>query len=267
MINGKDWYQYSNDLIDSWVNQNNVEHTDVARVKQILTSGTRDDRINSGSLQCPEIYIPGLRSQPWYDPSEFSWASLLESNYNDIKTEFKNIYDIRNRDRHPENTKLASDGVWGSFYFYRSGESFSENMEICPKTSAILSEIQGIKTAGSVFFSTLSRNSNIIPHYGPHNFRIRCHMGMIVPGNCFISVGGVKKNWSEGKCIIFDDSFLHYVENNSECERVVLILDVWHPDLTEVEISLLTDMMKKHVELVREGQLLKGLPESVREFT
>ena len=35
---------------------------------------------------------------------------------------------------------------------------------------------------------------------------------------------------------MFDDSFEHEVWNESDRHRYVLILDVWHPDLTPVEV-------------------------------
>ena len=43
--------------------------------------------------------------------------------------------------------------------------------------------------------------------------------------------------------MIFDDSFLHQAQNNSDLDRVVLIFDMWHPDLTELEITGLTRML------------------------
>ena len=43
---------------------------------------------------------------------------------------------------------------------------------------------------------------------------------------------------TEGKCVLFDDSFLHEASNISDSPRVVLIVDVWHPDLSDEEVSL-----------------------------
>ncbi len=42
---------------------------------------------------------------------------------------------------------------------------------------------------------------------------------------------------TEGKCILFDDSFLHEANNASDKPRVVLIIDIWHPDLFDAEVS------------------------------
>lgn len=40
------------------------------------------------------------------------------------------------------------------------------------------------------------------------------------------------RTWEEGKVMIFDDSFEHEVWHNGSEIRLILILDVWHPDLT-----------------------------------
>ncbi len=266
MTNKGNWFDYTHKLITNWLASHSIGKSEVKRVIDCLSSGTRQDRINSGSLQCPEIFCPGLRSQPWYDKNEFAWAEFIEKNFSTIQYEFDKIYSERNTSHHPENEKLAQDGVWGAFYFYRSGNAYPENIKKCPETMKIFQQIPGIDTAGSVFFSTLSPRSNIKPHYGPHNFRIRCHMGIIVPNDCLISVGNISKNWKIGKCIFFDDSFLHFVQNDSDQERMVLILDIWHPDLTTNEVNLLQYVMSEHIKLLKSGKILEQTPESVYEF-
>ena len=39
------------------------------------------------------------------------------------------------------------------------------------------------------------------------------------------------REWAEGRCLIFDDSFEHEVWHEGDSDRVVLICDLWHPDL------------------------------------
>lgn len=42
--------------------------------------------------------------------------------------------------------------------------------------------------------------------------RLTVHLGLIVPTGCSIYVGDdTPHTWEEGKCIVFDDSFEHYV--------------------------------------------------------
>ena len=45
-------------------------------------------------------------------------------------------------------------------------------------------------------------------------------------------MGEEETEWQAGKMLIFDDTYEHEAANRSkEEERVVLIVDIWHPDL------------------------------------
>ena len=45
-----------------------------------------------------------------------------------------------------------------------------------------------------------------------------------------------------GAGIVFDDSFEHDVWNDGDRRRVVLVLDLWHPDLSDDEVALLAGL-------------------------
>ena len=49
--------------------------------------------------------------------------------------------------------------------------------------------------------------------------------------------------WHRDGVLVFDDSFLHSAENNSENARAVLIFDIWHPDLTDAEKEAIREFM------------------------
>ncbi|KAG7254070.1 hypothetical protein CRUP_038891, partial [Coryphaenoides rupestris] len=38
--------------------------------------------------------------------------------------------------------------------------------------------------------------------------------------------------WEEGRVLIFDDSFEHEVWQEADGYRLILIVDVWHPELS-----------------------------------
>ena len=42
-------------------------------------------------------------------------------------------------------------------------------------------------------------------------------------------INNKKYTWSEGKDILFDDTYIHHVENNTNEIRVVLFLDICRP--------------------------------------
>jgi hypothetical protein len=48
-----------------------------------------------------------------------------------------------------------------------------------------------------------------------------------------------------GKGLLFEDSFEHEVWNRGTQRRAILIVDFWHPDLTDVEIDALTAGFRK----------------------
>ena len=82
------------------------------------------------------------------------------------------------------------------------------------------------------FFSILSPGKHIPPHRGPYKGLIRCHLALKVPEpseNCWIKVGEETSQWEEGKCIVFDDTYVHQVQNDTEGQRVVLFLDIIRP--------------------------------------
>ncbi len=42
-------------------------------------------------------------------------------------------------------------------------------------------------------------------------------------------VGEEKRSWENGKALILDTSFEHETRNDSRRDRIVLIIDYWHP--------------------------------------
>lgn len=103
--------------------------------------------------------------------------------------------------------------------------------------------------------------TRIEPHCGPTDIRDQLQYPLSVPLNA--SVDSTKENndtgrrnksprlnilnetleWEEGKAFVFDDSFVHSAEypcseGMSEV-RVVLVIDLWHPSLTNIEREML----------------------------
>ena len=82
---------------------------------------------------------------------------------------------------------------------------------------------------------------HVWPHCGPTNCRLRAHLGLVVPTvGPLIRVGDDVRTWKEGEFIVFDDSFEHEVWHNGSSLRLVLIVDMWHPDLTAEEKATLS---------------------------
>ena len=71
------------------------------------------------------------------------------------------------------------------------------------------------------------------PHHGPFKGIIRYHLGLLIPppesGECYISVDSLKYSWKEGEVILFDETYLHFVHNDTKYHRIILFLDVKRP--------------------------------------
>ena len=117
------------------------------------------------------------------------------------------------------------------------------NTEICklfPKTYDLLRSLGIPLAVRGVCFARQAANSGVQPHSDGRNFILTSHLGIEIPDGCWIKVGAETRGWDEGKLTTIDTSFLHSTGNPSASEdRHVLIIDYWHPDLSEAESSAL----------------------------
>ena len=69
------------------------------------------------------------------------------------------------------------------------------------------------------------------------------------------------RTWKEGECLVFDDSFEHEVWHDGKGDRIVLICDMWHPelDLERDIIPTLTEDEKAAVAAARSGKQVSTL--------
>jgi aspartyl/asparaginyl beta-hydroxylase (cupin superfamily) len=92
-------------------------------------------------------------------------------------------------------------------------------------------------------FSLLRPGVRIPPHTGYTNARLICHLPLIVPEGCGLRVGNEVRAWTTGETLIFDDSIEHEAWNSSDRLRVVLLFDIWRPELTEEERKLVATLL------------------------
>jgi aspartate beta-hydroxylase len=182
-------------------------------------------------------YYPGLTARPWYDPQHFPLAFALERAACEIASELNRVDVQLFRD---EAENIAREGRWSVLFLDQRGSRNKDVWELCPVTASIIdAHAAATDRAGVSYFSCLEPGTRVAPHRGPTNMRLRCHLGIDIPDCCGLKVGGVEKSWKKGRCLVFDDSFVHEVWNLSDRRRVVLIVDIWHPDLTSDELTLL----------------------------
>jgi aspartate beta-hydroxylase len=189
--------------------------------------------------QCPTLTLfSELTALEWHPSSQFDWATMLDENFPAIKDEYDRVVkDQPNLERISSN--VSEGGEWNTFYLYNQGKRIDENCNQCPITTRIVESIPSLMSncgLGYVYFSVIRPGTHITSHSGPTNLRLRCHLPLYVPEGCAMRVGSTVKQWEQGKSVIFDDSFDHEVwHKGTEGNRVVLLIDVWHPELTDFE--------------------------------
>ena len=57
-------------------------------------------------------------------------------------------------------------------------------------------------------------------------------------------VGAETRAWREGEALIFDDSIEHEAWNRSNRTRVILLFEIWRPELSDDERASLTALFE-----------------------
>ena len=196
----------------------------------------------SGGSRNAFLRYPQLSERATYDPAEIPLARELTAAAHLIIAEFEQF----DRSRfHSERESIARTGDWDIITLFERGRLIEENARHCPLTAKIILSHGAIPTsAGLAYFSKLKPGTEIAPHRGPTNLRIRCHLGIKVPANVGIRVDGLDIRCDEERCIVFNDFLTHEAWNRDTRDRIVLVVDAWHPNLSAGEILLLEGLQR-----------------------
>lgn len=206
--------------------------------------------------QCNQLHVPRLAAIPFYERSQFPWLAALESKTDVIRAELMAALQA-DRDRfspyiaynpgEPVNQwqELNHSTRWSAFHLWRGGVPVTENLERCPETAKALSSLPLVEIGGlcpNAMFSALAPKTRIPPHHGETNARLVAHLPLIVPEGCRYRVGFEERRWTVGEVLIFDDTIEHEARNDSDELRVVLIFDLWNPQLAPAEREMVKAM-------------------------
>ncbi|CAK1544610.1 unnamed protein product [Leptosia nina] len=180
--------------------------------------------------------VPRLKSRPWWPIETTPYIKLaraLETSWREILKEglaAKEFYE-------KEKEGLKERGEWSQLDIIVRGKEVPGRCKRAPVTCSIVKSEAAAAGCrrGQVKFSAIEPGTHVRPHVGPTNCRLRMHLGLSNTKDTFIRVGQETRQWEIGKVFIFDDSFEHEVWHNGTGSRLVLIVDVWHPDLTPTE--------------------------------
>ena len=201
---------------------------------------------------CPDLhqpceeYIDGLSARPGWEAAEFDWAAQLCASSGEIAAELDAV--LGEGDGGPE---LVGDSVyqsemmgagWSAVRLQRLGVWNEEMCGAFPRTTAILRGLEPPLpfAARGVMFARQAAGTGVAPHSDARNFVLTAHLALRVPdpdapgADCWIRVGRERRRWTPGELLVFDTSFEHETANENAAgdARDVLIVDVWHPELS-----------------------------------
>jgi aspartyl/asparaginyl beta-hydroxylase (cupin superfamily) len=211
-------------------------------------------------LQQPTIfYYAELPQVQFFDPDEFSWVSAVEAETEVIRHELVALLNDRGTDdfrayiqtaqetvRFDANKSLVDDKDWSALFLCENGATVAKVLDRCPRTWSAIQAAPLLHIPGrgpTAMFSLLKAGARIAPHTGMFNTRLVCHLPLIVPPGCRFRVSNEVREWEAGKLMIFDDTIEHEAWNDSAEDRVVLIFDIWRPELSERERDELTALL------------------------
>jgi Aspartyl/Asparaginyl beta-hydroxylase len=209
-------------------------------------------------LQEPKYYyFPGLPQIQFYDREDFAWLDEIERATDDVRAELLEVLQdpgafapyVQGHANRPRSDQagMLNNSAWSAFYLWKNGEPVAQNVARCPKTMAALANAPLThvpRRSPSILFSLLKPGAHIPPHNGLVNTRLICHLPLIVPDKCRFRVGNEMREWQEGRAWLFDDTIEHEAWNDSDQTRVILLFDVWRPELTDEERSLVTSLFE-----------------------
>ncbi len=220
---------------------------DTPRVREAIWPMTHDGTFEyRRPMQRPEIfYMPDLPGSPVEPTERFPWVNSLQQASHGIRAEYESA--VR---RNVEMTPYVAAGAheekwrelrggqdWSAIHLFKGAARTRLAVDF-PRTLEALSTIDLVSINGvpiEVFFSRLRPGAHIPPHHGLTNTRVTAHLPIDAPDHCEIRVAEVIHRWRDGEIVAFDDSFEHEAWNRSDRDRVVLIFEAPHPDLSAAE--------------------------------
>jgi len=204
-----------------------------------------------------QYFFPGLPQIQFYDRDDFRWLDKVEAATADIRAELIEILKqesafkpyVEGNPRLPQTDPqgMLNNPEWSAFYLCKHGAIVPENAARCPKTLNALADVPLARVRNrspSILYSLLRPGARIPPHTGEVNTRLICHLPLIVPDKCSFRVGNDTRALVEGSAWVFDDTIEHEAWNGSDRTRVILLFEVWRPELSVEERDLVSAMFE-----------------------
>jgi beta-hydroxylase len=174
----------------------------------------------------------------------------LRDNWQEIREEALHLFaqgQIKAADKYNDwgfNSFFRSG--WKRFYLKWYDTPLPSALANCPRTVELLNKIPNVKGA---MFANLPPGGRLVQHRDPYAGSLRYHLGLVTPkspGECRIFIDGEPYAWRDGQDLLFDETYLHYAENTTSDERIILFCDVERPLMTQT-MTAVNRWVSKHI--------------------
>jgi beta-hydroxylase len=179
-------------------------------------------------INMPMYAFSGVENEPYIKSSNFPQLSLLKDNWQIIRDEALQLEReelIKGSDKYNDMgfNSFFRRG-WKRFYLKWYDDFHPSAKKYCPQTIELIKGIPQVKAA---MFAVLPAGSELLMHRDPYAGSLRYHLGLITPNSdqCHIVVDGQSYAWKDGEDVIFDETYIHYAENKTDIDRIILFCD------------------------------------------
>lgn len=171
-------------------------------------------------------------NKPYLDVKQIPELEILKNNWQAIRDEAQMLVEkgyIKASDKFDDAgfNSFFKTG-WKRFYLKWYRDCLPSAEALCPKTVEFLKSTGCINAA---MFALLPKKGKLVTHRDPYAGSLRYHLGLITPNSekCRIVVDGTSYAWKDGEDVLFDETYIHYAENETEQDRIILFCDVERP--------------------------------------
>ena len=197
-----------------------------------LARQVTDYSVIMAPVNCLFYTFSRVPNKPFQKPADFPELRPITDNWKVIRDE---ALDLERRSQivsteDDDDLGFASffKTGWKRFYLKWYGSRLNSAESLCPKTLEILESVPSVRGG---MFAMLPPGGRLGGHRDPYAGSIRYHLGLVTPNSedCYLDVDGNPYYWKDGEEVLFDETFIHSAENNTDQNRIILFLDVKRP--------------------------------------
>jgi beta-hydroxylase len=171
-------------------------------------------------------------SSPYLPATFFPELAPIKANWRVIRAEALGLHEASKIQAAAKYNDIGFNSFfrrgWRRFYLKWYDRPHQSAAALCPHTLEILQNIPSVKAA---MFAMLPPGGTLTLHRDPYAGSLRYHLGLDTPNDdgCAIIVDGERYSWRDGEEVVFDETYLHWAENKTNKDRIILFCDIERP--------------------------------------